>query len=72
MEGVMHMLLIEGIDDELMRSIRTRAVIHQRTLEEEALAMLNSLPKHPGFRCLGEAILHFPNVGLDSDFERVN
>ncbi len=68
----MHMMLIEGIDEPLMRSIRSRAALHDRTPEEEVLAILDNVARVPGFRCLGEAILNFPNVGLDSDFERVN
>ncbi|WP_353193904.1 DNA-binding protein [Pandoraea pnomenusa] len=68
----MHMMLIEGIDEALMRSIRSRAALHGRTPEEEVLTILDNVARVPGFRTLGEALLAMPNVGLDSDFERIN
>jgi len=68
----MHTMVIDKIDEPLMRSIRSRAALHGRTPKEEVWSILDNVARRPGFRSLDEAILNFPNVGLDSDFERVN
>ncbi|ODP35388.1 hypothetical protein [Pandoraea sp. ISTKB] len=68
----MHTMLIEGIDEPLMRSIRSRAAMYGRTPEEEVLAILGNVARKPGYRSFEDALLAIPNVGLDSDFERVN
>lgn len=71
-ERLMHMMLIEGIDEQLMRSIESRAAEGGRTPEEEVLMILDRMARVPRFRSLGEALRAMPNVGLDSDFERIN
>lgn len=68
----MHTMLIAGIDESLMRSIRSRAALHDRTPEEEALAILEGVAHRPGWRSFGEALMSMPDVGLDSDFAREN
>ncbi|VVE63513.1 hypothetical protein PCA31118_01295 [Pandoraea captiosa] len=68
----MHMMLIEGIDEQLMRSIESRAAKAGMTPEEEVLRVLSDFARTPRFIDIGDAILNFPNVGLDSDFERAN
>ncbi|MGC7405280.1 FitA-like ribbon-helix-helix domain-containing protein [Pandoraea pneumonica] len=55
-----------------MRSIRSRAALHDRTPEEEALAILEGVAHRPGWRSFGEALMSMPDVGLDSDFAREN
>ncbi len=68
----MHMMLIEGIDEQLMRSIEARAEKAGTTPEGEVLRVLSDFARSPRFIDIGDALMSFPNVGLDSDFERVN
>ncbi|AVF39001.1 hypothetical protein AL486_04155 [Pandoraea apista] len=47
-EGLMHMMLIEGMDEPMMRSIRSRAALHGGTPEEEVLTILDNVARRPG------------------------
>ncbi|WP_157122597.1 hypothetical protein [Pandoraea oxalativorans] len=66
------MMLIEGIDEQLMRSLQLRATQANITPEQEVLRVLNYFAREPEFVDFYDALTRFPNVGLDSDFERIN
>ncbi|VVD84976.1 hypothetical protein PAQ31011_01316 [Pandoraea aquatica] len=68
----MHTMVIEGIDEQLMQSLQLRAKNTNITPEQEVLRVLNYFAREPGFVDFYDALTRFPNVGLDSDFERVN
>ncbi|VVE69751.1 hypothetical protein PAN31117_03448 [Pandoraea anapnoica] len=68
----MYTMVIEGIDEQLMQSLQLRATNTNITPEQEVLRVLNYFAREPEFVDFYDALTRFPNVGLDSDFERVN
>lgn len=68
----MYTMVIEGIDEQLMQSLQLRAANTNITPEQEVLRVLNYFAREPEFVDFYDALTRFPNVGLDSDFERVN
>ena len=63
-------LLVRGIDEALVRSLRERAAAHGRSLEAEHREILKAALFRLKRRPFNEVLASMPNVGLDSDFER--
>jgi len=63
-------LLVHGIDDALMQSLREQAAGHGRSAEAEHREIL-ALARPPKKRSFAEALMSMPKVGEDADFERV-
>jgi len=64
-------LLVRGIDEALVQSLRERAAVHGRSVKaghREILAQALSRPKK---RSLAEVLESMPYVGEDADFERI-
>ncbi len=67
----MAQLLVRNLDSELVKKLKLRAAEHGRSAEEEHRAILRAvLEPKPGVS-FEEFLLTMPNVGDDSDFERV-
>jgi len=64
-------LLVRGIDDEVVQSLREQAAAHGRSAEAEHRVILAEALGRPKRRSFAEILASMPNVGEDSDFERV-
>jgi antitoxin FitA len=64
-------LLVRGVDEEIVRALKERAGAHGRSAEAEHREILAAALARPRRRSFAEIIASIPNVGLDSDFERV-
>lgn len=65
-------LLVRGVDESLVRALKEQAGRHGRSAEAEHGAILATALARPRRRSLAEALAAIPNVGLDSDLERVD
>jgi antitoxin FitA len=65
-------LLVRRVDDEIVRGLKERAGAHGRSAEAEHRAILAAALAQPRRRIFAEALASMPDVGLDSDFERVD
>jgi plasmid stability protein len=61
-------LIVRNLDEDLVRRLKRRAAANGRSTEEEHRQLLRQVLRPEG---LGEALLAMPNVGHDSDFERL-
>jgi plasmid stability protein len=64
-------LLVRNVDEELMRALKARARAHGRSVDAEHRAILASALSSPSGRGFAEVLAAMPDVGADSDFERV-
>jgi plasmid stability protein len=65
-------LLVRGVDDALVQSLREQAAAHGRSAEAEHREILARALRRPRKRSFAEALMSMPDVGEDVDFERVN
>jgi plasmid stability protein len=70
-EGAMANLLVRGIDDSLVQSLREQAAANGRSAEAEHRDILARALSRPKKRSFAEVLASMPNVGEDADFERV-
>ena len=64
-------LLVRGVDEELVRALKARAGAHGRSAEAEHRAILAAALARPRQRSFAEILASMPDVGTDTDFERV-
>ena len=64
-------LLVRGVDEEIVRALKERAVAHGRSAEAEHRAILSAALVRPRRRSFAEVLASMPDVGTDADFERV-
>lgn len=64
-------LIVRNIDESIINALKERAVQHHRSTEAEHRAVLAEVLMKPARKSFAEALLAIPNVGLDSDFERL-
>jgi plasmid stability protein len=65
-------LLVRGVDDALVQSLREQAAAHGRSAEAEHREILARALRRPRKRSFAEALMSMPNVGEDADFDRVD
>ncbi|MFM0289551.1 FitA-like ribbon-helix-helix domain-containing protein [Paraburkholderia megapolitana] len=65
-------LLVRGIDDALVQSLREQAAAHGHSAEAEHREILAHALRRPRKRSFAEVLMSMPDVGEDADFERVN
>lgn len=65
-------LLVRGIDEALVTALKERAVAHGRSAEAEHREILAAALRRPRKRSLAAVLVAIPDVGEDSDFERVD
>ncbi len=65
-------LLVRGVDDALVQSLREQAAANGRSAEAEHREILARALRRPRKRSFAEALMSMPDVGEDADFERVN
>jgi plasmid stability protein len=64
-------LIVRNVDPDLIKALKERAVRKGISAEAEHREILKSALFRPKRRSFNEVLLSMPNVGLDSDFERV-
>jgi plasmid stability protein len=64
-------LLVRGIDEALVDALKAQAVAHGRSAEAEHREILATALRRPRKRSFAAVLAAMPNVGEDSDFERV-
>lgn len=65
-------LLVRGVDDALVRALKERAGAHGRSAEAEHRDILAAALLGPRRRSFSEVLSAMPEVGRDTDFERVH
>lgn len=64
-------LIVRNLEPELVEALKQRAARNGRSAEMEHRAILRDVLLAAKKRSFAEALLAIPNVGIDSDFERV-
>jgi antitoxin FitA len=64
-------LIVRKLEPEVIEALKKRAAAHGRSAEMEHREILRDALLKPRKRSFAEALAAMPNVGLDSDFERV-
>jgi plasmid stability protein len=65
-------LVVRNLDPEIVGALKQRAAAHGRSAEAEHRLILQQALLKPRQRSFAEVLQSMPNVGLDSDFERMN
>ena len=64
-------LIVRNIDDDIVRALKARAGLHGVSAEAEHRLILDEVLLKPKKKSLIEVLQKMPNVGCDSDFERI-
>lgn len=64
-------LLVRNIDDKLVQALKVRAGKHGISAEAEHRRILEAILLPRQKKSFAEILMAIPNVGLDSDFERL-
>ena len=64
-------LVVRNIDDEMVRALKARAGLHGISAEAEHRKILESILLGPKRKSFAEALISIPDVGVNSDFERM-
>ncbi len=65
-------LVVRNLDESIINALKQRAVEHQRSTEAEHRAILADVLLKPARKSFAEALVNIPNVGVDTDFQRLN
>jgi len=65
-------LVVRSLDQQVVDALKQRAAAHGRSAEAEHRLILQQALIRPAKRPLADVLGSMPNVGRDSDFERVD
>ena len=65
-------LVVRNLDPCIVDALKQRASVHRRSAEAEHRLILEQALLQPRRRGLAEVLAAMPDVGQDSDFERVD
>jgi len=65
-------LLVRGVDEALVQSLRELAAAHGRSSEAEHREILARALRRPKRKSFAEVLMAMPDVGKDADFQRVD
>lgn len=65
-------LVVRNVEEEIVQSLKEQAARNGRSAEAEHREILKATLHRPKRRSFNEVVFSMPNVGLDSDFERIN
>ena len=65
-------LVVRNLDKSIVDALKQRAARHGRSAEAEHRALLETLLLHPQKKTFAQVLAAMPNIGRDSDFERVD
>jgi plasmid stability protein len=64
-------LIVRDLDDRVVEALKALAARHKRSAEAEHRALLERALLKPRRKTFSQALKAMPDVGLDTDFERV-
>ncbi len=64
-------LIVRNVDVAVVKALKQRASLHGISAEAEHRKILEQVLLRPAKKSFAEALRSIPNVGNDSDFERV-
>ena len=64
-------LLVRNIDEAIVKALKQRASRHGTSVEAEHRKILEQVLLRPPKKSFAEVLSQMPNVGKDSDFERI-
>ncbi|RKP49594.1 FitA-like ribbon-helix-helix domain-containing protein [Pararobbsia silviterrae] len=64
-------LIVRNVDEHVVQALRELAASHGRSAESEHREILSSALLQPRRKTFVEALMDIPDVGEDSDFERI-
>lgn len=64
-------LIVRNIDESIVKALKKRASIHGVSAEAEHRKILEQVLLQPKRKSFAEVLKQIPDVGNDSDFERV-
>ncbi len=64
-------LIVRNVDAAVVKALKQRASLHGISAEAEHRKILEQVLLRPAKKSFAEALRSIPNVGNDSDFERV-
>ena len=64
-------LLVRGVDENLVKALKERAGANGTSAESEHRKILESALSRPQKRNFAESLADIPDVGTDSDFDRI-
>lgn len=64
-------LIVRNIDEAIVKALKMRASQHGVSAEAEHRKILEQVLLHPQRKSFAEILSQIPNVGQDSDFERI-
>lgn len=64
-------LVVRNIDNEIVQALKARAGDHGVSAEAEHRKILELILLKPKRKSFAEALTAIPDVGIDSDFERI-
>lgn len=67
----MSSLVVRNLDPRIVEALKQRAAAHGRSAEAEHRVLLEELLLRPAKRDFATVLAEMPNVGRDSDFERL-
>ncbi len=65
-------LLVRDLEPEIVKALKQRAVKNGRSAEAEHREILKQALLGPKKKSFSQILMEMPNVGLDSDFERID
>jgi len=65
-------LLVRDLDPEIVQALKQRAAKHGLSAEAEHREILKQALLGPKKISFAQVLMNMPNVGLDSDFERID
>jgi len=65
-------LLVRDLEPEVIQSLKERAASHGRSAESEHREILREALARPQKKSFTQILSEMPDVGLDSDFERID
>jgi antitoxin FitA len=64
-------LIVRNIDESIVKALKKRASLHGVSAEAEHRKILEQVLLQPKRKSFAEVLLQIPDVGNDSDFNRV-
>lgn len=65
-------LVVRNIDQDIVNALKKRAALYGRSAEAEHRLLLADILLKPVKKSFAEVLMGMPNVGNDSDFERID
>ena len=66
----MAQLVVRNLPEDLVKALKQRAALHNRSAEQEHREILKAALQRPRRRSLAEVLGSMPDVGKDEDFVR--